>query len=54
MLDYLLSRQPYRRWIIRLYDYLPIRLQAKILVRLFPEGIEVRFTDKFKEHYRCL
>ena len=57
MFDYFLFNQPWRYWLIKLYVYLPKKVQDKLLEALYPLDMPISFTgpekDSRKKVSRC-
>ena len=43
MFDYFLFHYPWRYWLIKLYVYLPKRIQKKLIEALYPLDMPIRF-----------
>ena len=46
MIERMFFTQPFRRWIIRLYKYLPKQIQPHVLDKLYPDDLLINLSDK--------
>jgi len=45
MFDFVFYNQPFRRWILKIYEYLPGKLRPYVLGKLYPDDCLITIAD---------